>query len=67
MRDCFWGSAAVKSLRRNPGDDAGNQERRSRDRLFVVVDGGWRLPSGQPLLFRTPLVGTLPRLIRHSS
>ena len=63
MRDCFRASAAVKSLRRSPGDDAGNQER--RDRLFVVVDGGWRLPSGQPLLSRTPLVGTLPRLIGH--
>ena len=63
MRDCFWGSAAVKSLRRNPGDDAGNQERRSRDRLFVVVDGEWRLPSGQPLLSRTPLIGTLRWLI----
>ena len=25
MRDCFWGSAAVKSLPRSPGDDAGNQ------------------------------------------
>ena len=41
------------------------RRRRSRDRLFVVIDEGRRLPSAQPLLSDAPLVGTLPRLIRH--